>query len=144
MKVRAAACIVENDHILLLQYQYNGHIVYNLPGGNAEFGENLNQTLLRELHEELQVESTIGRQMLLLEHIKDQSVTLHLIFEAKITKNKPTINAQHTTAMAVVWLPLSQLSSVNLYPNVAKALYAKINDTDTKPLYLGVVNLQWF
>ena len=56
MKVRPSIAIVENNHLLLMQYRYGNTDVYNLPGGNVDKGETLSETVVRELMEELGVE----------------------------------------------------------------------------------------
>ena len=38
MIVRPAICIVENEKILTMRYRYGNTDVFNLPGGNLEFG----------------------------------------------------------------------------------------------------------
>lgn len=146
MKVRAAAYIVENEKILLLKYEYGGKSVYNLPGGNVDFGETLAQTVVRELEEELGITAEIDRQIVIAETVlkKDNSVVLHTIFTAKIMKGIPTVNKLHTTAATHEWLPLAQLHEINLYPHVGK----KLQELFFKPVYSAVfipsISQPWF
>jgi ADP-ribose pyrophosphatase YjhB (NUDIX family) len=56
---RVAGLIFHNDH-LLVQKGVNDHY-WALPGGRAEIGENSEQTIVREMHEEIDREVKIER-----------------------------------------------------------------------------------
>jgi 8-oxo-dGTP diphosphatase len=48
--------------------------------------------------------------------------TLHCIFEAEITSGTPVLNPKHTSAKEIVWLPIAELASKHIYPNVGHAI----------------------
>lgn len=145
MKIRPAVAIIENEKILTMHYQYGGQDVYNLPGGNLEFGESLTLALTRELEEELGITIEIGELMMVGEvHFSDpQKQTIHFIFEGKIVEGNPTLNPEHTSALAIRWLSIKELSNVNLYPNISKSLkeYLSGNLPDK---YIGKLDQTWF
>lgn len=145
MKIRPAVAIIENEKILTMHYQYGGQDVYNLPGGNLEFGESLTLALTRELKEELGITIEIGELMMVGEvHFSDpQKQTIHFIFEGKIVEGNPTLNPEHTSALAIRWLSIKELSNVNLYPNISKSLkeYLSGNLNDK---YIGKLDQTWF
>lgn len=128
-----------------MHYQYGGQDVYNLPGGNLEFGESLTLALARELEEELGITIEIGELMMVGEvHFSDpQKQTIHFIFEGKIVEGNPTLNPEHTSALAIRWLSIKELSNVNLYPNISKSLkeYLSGNLNDK---YIGKLDQTWF
>ncbi|MEY4541233.1 MAG: hypothetical protein RLZZ306_2990, partial [Bacteroidota bacterium] len=64
MKVRPSIAIVENNHLLLMRYQYGNTDVYNLPGGNVDKGETITETVVRELMEELGIEVEVETMIL--------------------------------------------------------------------------------
>ncbi len=68
-KVRAAALIVRDDRLLL--NRISGVDSWMLPGGTGEFGETVEETLARELREELGVDCRIGRLLWMVEHFFD-------------------------------------------------------------------------
>lgn len=145
MKIRPAVAIIENEKILTMHYQYGGQDVYNLPGGNLEFGESLTLALTRELEEELGITIEIGELMMVGEvHFSDpQKQTIHFIFEGKIVEGNPMLNPEHTSALAIRWLSIKELSNVNLYPNISKSLkeYLSGNLPDK---YIGKLDQTWF
>lgn len=145
MKIRPAVAIIEDEKILTMHYQYGGQDVYNLPGGNLEFGESLTIALTRELEEELGIKVEIGELMMVGEvHFSDpQKQTIHFIFEGKILDGTPILNSEHTSALAIRWLSINELSIFNLYPNITKSLkgYLSGNLTDK---YIGKLEQTWF
>ena len=129
MKVRPSALIwqhklsdtrVYQPEILLMRYQYGGQDVFALPGGSPDRGETLPETVARELHEELGVSVTINKMVLAGEMLLNQRSddVLHVIFAARDLTGTPTLNPDETTALDIVWKPVSELNELNLYPNV--------------------------
>lgn len=100
-----------------------------MPGGNPDPGETLSAALARELMEELGVEVTVGEMVSCGEVIWQEvrKETLHMVFNANITKGTPVLDPAHTTALEIVWLPVSALSSTHLYPNVGPQIAAFCN-----------------
>lgn len=123
MKIRPSAIIIKNDAILLMKYEYNGHDVYNLPGGNLEFGEPMKDCLRRELQEELQIETKINDLKFILELRQKENYSLHHIFEAEVLNNEPKLNPEHTSALEVEWIIVSELSLIKMYPPVSQEIF---------------------
>ncbi len=145
MKVRPAICIVKNNKILLMRYEFNGNSVYNLPGGNPDSTETLDITLKRELLEELGVEIEIKKLILMGEvSVKQQKEdVLHCIFEGQIIKNEPILNLEETSAKELVWLPIDILNDFPMYPNVGKQLFEKLNNVEME-CYVGRIDQRWY
>lgn len=145
MKIRPAVVILENDKLLTMHYQYSGQDVYNLPGGNLEYGELLTTALERELEEELGIKAQIGELLMVGEvHFSDhQKQGIHFVFEGKITEGIPKLNPLHTTAMDIRWVDVADLDSVHLYPNISKSLQAHLEGKLTDK-YIGKLEQSWF
>jgi 8-oxo-dGTP diphosphatase len=142
MKVRPAALIIEAGTILTLRYNYNGTDVYMLPGGNMEFGENMEICLRRELLEELGVNSEINDLLFLAEvHQKDMD-KLHCIFKTQIEKGSlPIINPLECSALEIVHLPFGKIQNVAIYPNISEQIFQYcISNTLPSSPFLGVIN----
>ena len=144
MNVRPAICIVENNKLLVMHYRYGNTDVYNLPGGNLEFGEKMNECLVRELQEELQIKVEVTEMLCLADVFieKTQKQTLHTIFRGKITDGTPTLNPAETSALSIRWLPIEELLSVHLYPAIGKQLLKAVKNELENP-FLGRVLQPW-
>jgi 8-oxo-dGTP diphosphatase len=145
MKVRPSIAIVENNHLLLMQYRYGSTNVYNLPGGNVDKSETLIETVVRELMEELGIEVEVDTMILSGDVIMPEGKedVLHCVFEGKILSGIPTLNPKQTSALAVVWMPLVDLHELEMYPNVGAELqrfYLKGLGID----YMGKIGQRWF
>jgi 8-oxo-dGTP diphosphatase len=145
MKVRPSVVIIENDCVLLMRYRYGQTDVYNLPGGNVDKGETLAQTVVRELQEELGIEIAVKKMILAGEVLmpEPKKDVLHCVFLAKIIEGKPILNLMETSALEVVWKPIKELSSLDMYPNVGADLQ-KILLEDVDFQYVGRVGQAWY
>lgn len=143
MKVRPSAIILEEHSLLTMRYEYNGVSLYNLPGGNLEFGEEMKEALVRELQEELGLEVILSEApVLIAEVINARGETLHVMYEVRIGKGIPVLNPEHTTALEIVWLPLEDLSKVNMYPAVGRHIQLWQEGQLESP-HIGVIDQIW-
>lgn len=142
MNIRPSILIEKDNKILTLKYKYGNEDVYNLPGGNVEFGEGIKATLIREMEEELNLDVVVGEMVCSGEIHFPEKQTLHCIFEGTIIDGVPIINPKETKAIEVVWMPIAELTSINLYPSVSKHLQNWLYD-DKPPLFLGIIDQKW-
>jgi len=144
MRLRPAIIIIENNHILLMKYQYGEEQIYNFPGGNLEDEELLPIALERECKEELGIDVEVGKMLFLGQMAGNEfrKAALHVFFEGFIIGGVPILQANETTAAEVVWLPLAELSVVNLYPNAGDALQDYLI-TGKSGKYLGLIEQRW-
>ena len=145
MKVRPSIAIVENNHLLLMQYRYGNTDVYNLPGGNVDKSETLTETVVRELMEELGIEVGLKEMILLGDVIMPEGKedVLHCVFEGKILSGKPVLNPKETSALAVVWMPLVDLHELEMYPNIGAQLH-RFYLEGRRIDYMGRIGQKWF
>jgi 8-oxo-dGTP diphosphatase len=145
MRTRPGACIIQNNKILLLRYEYNGIDVFNIPGGNHENSEMIADTLKREMLEELGINIQVD-DLVLVAEATNKSVNnevLHLIFKCHIIEYEPIINKNECSAIEAVWLPIEKLKEVNLYPFIGADLFQSINSQNYK-IYLGKFQQPWY
>lgn len=60
IRVRAGAVIMEKDSILLIEFNDENGLHYNLPAGGAEPGETVREAAVREAKEEASVDVEAG------------------------------------------------------------------------------------
>ena len=141
MNVRPSALILQDDRVLTLRYCYGDQEVYGLPGGNPDPGESLAEALVRELEEELGIIAEVKHMAICGEVIwrEVNKETLHMVFCASITSGVPALNPVHTSALEMVWLPVSELNEKLLYPNVGKQIISFCEQAEEAG-HIGVIN----
>jgi 8-oxo-dGTP diphosphatase len=144
MKIRPCAVIIVADKLLTLKYNYNGNLLYALPGGNLEFGEKLEDALQRELHEEIGLEIKVGALLHIAEVHQTDKDTLHCIFLSEIASGEAELNPLETSALEIVWIPIREIMDKNLYPNVKFPLHQRFVENQEIEVFLGEINQLWF
>ncbi len=141
MKCRPSAIILREDCLLTMRYVYGEKEVFALPGGNPDAGECLTLTLERELTEEMGITIETGKlafcgEVLWTDQKRD---TLHMVYFSKIIEGVPQLNPAETTALEIVWLPVTSLDQTLLYPNIGKYIQSYLNGEVASP-YIGVID----
>ena len=138
IRVRPSALVIRDDEILLVEYNSKKRgIHYYLPGGGADPGETIRQTVRREMIEETTADVTVGQIAFLYEcqpqdRVDDYSPSYHtifIIFDCKlIDGSTPRLPEQpDLNQTGVKWMPLDELKNIKLVPNIAESIieYAK-------------------
>jgi 8-oxo-dGTP diphosphatase len=128
IRVRACALIIENEAVLLVEFEDEDGIHYNLPAGGVESGESVIEAVKREAWEEAAVDVEVGPLAFVSEHAPHLITTyesnsphgLSLMFDCKIKEgSQPTLPANpDMNQVGVRWVSLSELDSIVLYPNI--------------------------
>ena len=123
MKNRAVAVIITNNEVLLMRRIKNGEEYFCLPGGTMETGESPEDTVAREIKEELNLDIKIEKPLFQIQNqgreefyflVKEFSGTVELGGEEK---ERMTEANQYYP----VWLKLSEMFALpNFYPALAK------------------------
>lgn len=128
IRVRASALIVRDGAVLVVEFNDETGLHYNLPAGGVEKGESVVQAVKREAKEEASVDVEVGRLTFVYEYQPGlntfeygQIHTLDFIFECKLAAHNacpkmPERPDPHQTA--VKWVNLAELASVNLLPRI--------------------------
>jgi ADP-ribose pyrophosphatase YjhB (NUDIX family) len=76
--VRATAILIEAGHVLLVRQKVSATREWSLPGGSLEFGESLEECVVREVREEAGIEVAVERLLYVCDRIEDQKHVVHI------------------------------------------------------------------
>jgi ADP-ribose pyrophosphatase len=134
VRVRCTGLIIQNDCVLLVEYNEDG-IHYNLPGGGLEPGETIKEGVFREVFEETSAEVIVGPLAMVYEmaphnqsgEYSDQEPhAVSMIFECTLRQHAVPRLPLHPDPhqSAVKWMPLQELDNIVLFPNIKDQIRA--------------------
>jgi len=136
MRVRVSAVYEEAGEVLCMRYVYGGKDVFAIPGGGVDKDTPLKEAIVQEWRNELGVKVKVGEVIMIGEAppSKRHPQTLHVIFNALEVHGTPKVRPDNTRSLEVAWLPVEQLKTVPLYPDVGKTLYAYFKGQERRSL----------
>ena len=145
IKVRASAIIIENGHILLVEFDDETGLHYNLPGGTIEPNESIVEGLKREVKEETTANVEVGDLIFVLEYEPERNSqwagsirSLSLIFKGEITENFTARlpNTPDPNQTGVKWIKLSELEEIELLPHLSQQIIDYSEAKGVKKIFL--------
>ncbi|KGR76233.1 NUDIX domain-containing protein [Ureibacillus sinduriensis] len=131
IRVRACALIIENDSILLVEFEDEKGVHYNLPAGGVEPNESVVEAVKREAKEEASIDVEVGPLALVYEYVPQMSAnkfgetpSLQLIFDCKIKNGTTPMLPKNPDPkqVGVKWIQLAELAGISLYPNIKRQI----------------------
>lgn len=151
--VLARAVIIKDHHLLVAydpqdvpcHYYELGTSFYYLPGGHIDFQETAKDAVIRELKEETGYSAHLERFLGIVEHtwqFKGDDICCHtheynLIFKADLPLEPPTLPPLLEAHVAFKWIPLHQISEVDLRPAALKKLIHEWLNTPMDSAFYG-------
>ena len=150
--VLSRAVIICEDHILLAYdprtnphhyYELNVPLYY-LPGGHIEWQESAQAAVVREIREEIGYSATVERFLGIVEHawnFPGNTVCCHtheinLIFNMDVPDlHLKSIIPQQEDHVAVCWIPLSDLMTIDLRPQALKTCLMEWLKNKDSPIF---------
>lgn len=125
---RSIAIIIKNQKILLMHRVKKGHEYYAFPGGTIESKESPEETAIRELKEETNLNISLGK--LLWEYKDEYHHGYYFIakkFEGDIRLGGPELKINNKdNQYDLEWIDLKNLNNILLYPiEIAKRVKEK-------------------
>jgi 8-oxo-dGTP diphosphatase len=127
MRVGANAAIVQDGHLLVVEFNDATGPHFNLPGGGIEADENIVAGLQREVREETCAEIIVGPLLLVTEYFPPRYQNLYgplhslgLFFRCDLSaRSEPRLPAQPDPhQVGVRWIPLASLAEQPLLPAI--------------------------
>ena len=120
---RVAVLIIDQDKILLFYRFKENRTYYALPGGHVEAGEGLEETAVREIKEELNLDVTLDRKLWEITNDgRQEHYFLVARFSGEIKLGFPELaKLSPQNVYRPEWIPLKQLADVPLLPAAIKA-----------------------
>ena len=89
--ILAGALIIDNNKLLLIHRNKVGRTQWELPGGKLELGETLEETVIRELKEELNIDVGIEKYLTCENSIEDNNILKYHWYKCYIKNGIPTL-----------------------------------------------------
>jgi 8-oxo-dGTP diphosphatase len=134
----AAAVLLADKRILLVNHRKHGRSYWVLPGGHVNFGEPLRDALVREMKEELSLDVTVGPLLLVHEFLAEDIHVVNHTFRVETSSAEFRVKPNKVLKDAR-WIPLDELDAVELLPPITRELRKAVEDPPTNPIYLGRV-----
>jgi 8-oxo-dGTP diphosphatase len=123
---------------------------YILPGGGQQYGEQLAETVRREVKEETALDVRVGDLLFIRDYISSKHEfagtekdchQVEFMFACEIDPNRMARlgDTPDDGQIDVQWLPLDRLMECRLYPLSLRPRLMNSTD-DTQPVYLGDIN----
>jgi 8-oxo-dGTP diphosphatase len=123
MRHAVRAIIIKDQKLLVMHRNKFGHEYYALPGGGVDMGENHEQALRREIQEETTI--TFQNPRLVIVEDAGEIFGVQQIYVCDYVSGDPALSPASEEAKITalgqnlykpMWLPLSQLSEIELLP----------------------------
>lgn len=123
IRIRAAGILVRDGQILLVRHEKYENSYWLLPGGGVNFGESIEEALIREFKEEVGLSVQVGKLVLVHDSIppnhQRQVLNLYFIVSAKQFNIKVTPDAVLRDA---AYYPLEEFPQMTVKPDVKQEI----------------------
>ncbi|WP_335871738.1 NUDIX domain-containing protein [Bacillus sp. 2205SS5-2] len=140
IRVRAGAVIIENSQILLVEFNDENGLHYNLPSGGVERSETVVDAAIREVKEEAGIDVSVGSLAFAYEYAPHRNEnkygevhSVSFFFECKRIKGSAPKMSETPDLhqIGVKWIAIEELSNIILYPNIKKQILQFTRESKT-------------
>jgi 8-oxo-dGTP diphosphatase len=139
IRIRVAGILLKEDSILLVRHEKNSKSYWLLPGGGVEFGETLENALIREFREEVGLGIQVGGLVMVQDSIPpDQHrQVLNVTFLVTTADTQLTVTPDGVLRDAA-YHPLADFMKMTVHPDMKLEIMGGIRSGwKNSPVYLG-------
>jgi len=130
--IRAAAIIIKNNKVLLVNSRYSDGEYYLFPGGGVESQETVEEAAVRETLEETGIKIEIKKLVHVNEYIFESeknriSIAMFFLSE-QIGKDSSKIINDNGKIQSIEWIDIDKLNTVTIYPKALVDSLIKYKD----------------
>lgn len=89
LRIRVCGLIIHNDQLLLVKHNLKGKKFYAPPGGSIEFGERMEDALIREVYEETYIKVESSKFQFITQYVAPPLHAIEVFFLIKEWKGIP-------------------------------------------------------
>ena len=141
-RLRVAALVTRDGHVLMVRHVKNGETRWLLPGGGVDRGETLADALRRELREETGLQVAPGPLVSFEEAVSPDGArhVVQLVFRAEILSGEARATGDDARVAEAVFVPVAELPALCLHLCGAERL-ANLTREQESPGIPGAGNL---
>jgi 8-oxo-dGTP diphosphatase len=147
LRVRVNGILIRDQKILMIKHLMgNDKILWSVPGGGIEFGQNAKSNLKREFEEETGIEVEISDYLFIYEYLEPPLHALEHFFLVKITNGvlklgrDPELDPSNQIISEIHWMSINEIQS--LPQNSLHQIFWGINSLKDLGLYKGYFNFE--
>ncbi len=133
--VRVNGVFIRDNKILLVEQDVSDNRHWAHPGGRPEYGETLEQSIIREMKEETGLDISVGDLLYVTDRIKDNNHVVIISFQ--VIKEGGELGTGHGSEFergkikSVKMIPISELRSLGFSENYCRLVEADFPDKGT-------------
>ncbi len=137
VRVRVAGIIIDDDRLLLISHKKGADVYWLLPGGGVDYGESLEEALVREFKEELNITIDVHSLAFICDSIDPMGERhiINIFFHCSYNRGDYSIGKEERL-LGYEFFKRNEIKKITLFPPVNNELMS-IMDGKESEIYIG-------